>query len=486
MTTATCVTFLHIRFAAQFSWLTKMASTSSDHMRDLVDIIINDMDKTFETTPAKSKKKSKTKGRKDNVSSESESRIVDSQKGITDLSEELNESARKNTHAVSHQTPISTPESDTRPTPATVSFAASQGELVTSHQLTRGTPTISIPPPSSTANFDPVHSWHPNPVNFQGFPHYPWGPPPYFYPFWSPHAPSTSASPTPLADDRPSTSGTGAGDEPVNMQAGDTQLDLGDALAAEFSDISDDDGSDICGMGEEDNLHNILSDMEDFFEIDETAGPDTLPKIAHIINAGFRTTVSQEKTKTLCGIYPRPGNCENLVVPKLNEEVFHTLSRSAQLRDKAMQHTQKLVLTASIPIIRIMESLLSDKGKVDPKKSLKQAGDCLQLMASAFANLSFHRRDSLRPSLSDQYKRLCNSSNPVTSFLLGDDLTKQMKDINEAGKLSRDLHRAPRLSSSHFKQTRRFSTNHALKPYQRNQPSHQPYRQQFNQPRKPF
>ena len=296
----------------------------------------------------------------------------------------------------------------------------------------------------------PQCSWNPcsSAQSLYRFPHqFPplfWGngvPPPALNPpFWHsfPSATATEdALPPPVDEGSSGFCDDQEGDRTGYQTSSPPLSDIGDAVLAELSDISD-----IEEATQDEDLSSILDNLGDFFDVTESSGPDTLPKLAKIVNAGFRSITSQEKTKSLCDKYNRPGNCQNMTVPKINEEIFQSINRHSLLRDKGFQFTQKLVLCAAVPLIRIMESFLDkSRAPTNPRESLRLASDSLQLLASAFSSLSQRRKDLLRPLLGDQYRRLCGASNPVTDLLLGDDLAKQVKEINDAEKLRKDMRR---------------------------------------------
>lgn len=69
------------------------------------------------------------------------------------------------------------------------------------------------------------------------------------------------------------------------------------------------------------------------------------------------------------------------------------------------------------------------------KEDVKLVMDSMTLMANANIELNLRRRDLMRPDLNAQYQRLCAPSVPITNLLFGDDLTKEVKDINATNKV---------------------------------------------------
>ena len=117
----------------------------------------------------------------------------------------------------------------------------------------------------------------------------------------------------------------------------------------------------------------------------EATGPDTVPKLVKIVNAWFHFLTSLEKTKSICEWFSRPGNCDNMTVPKINDQIYHSISKSSQIRP-TLSETD--FLCAMVPFIRMMEPYLDkSKPQSQPKESLLLASYSLQLVASALSSI---------------------------------------------------------------------------------------------------
>ncbi|XP_067034747.1 intraflagellar transport protein 74 homolog [Acropora muricata] len=66
-------------------------------------------------------------------------------------------------------------------------------------------------------------------------------------------------------------------------------------------------------------------------------------------------------------------------------------------------------------------------------EKLAELTNVLGLSANRQVNLA--RRDLLRSHLNKPYQSLCNPSTPITSYLFGDDLNKQVDDLSKANKI---------------------------------------------------
>lgn len=67
----------------------------------------------------------------------------------------------------------------------------------------------------------------------------------------------------------------------------------------------------------------------------------------------------------------------------------------------------------------------------------------------------------IKPDLKGEFKQLCTLNNSVTDFLLGEDVAKQIKDINEAQKVGF------RVSGGKQRHTYAYNNNR-FQPYQKN------------------
>ena len=56
------------------------------------------------------------------------------------------------------------------------------------------------------------------------------------------------------------------------------------------------------------------------------------------------------------------------------------------------------------------------------------------------------RRDLLRPDLNKQYGALCNPSTPMSTFLFGDDLNKEVEELTKSNKRSGKVHHKHRFT----------------------------------------
>jgi hypothetical protein len=57
-------------------------------------------------------------------------------------------------------------------------------------------------------------------------------------------------------------------------------------------------------------------------------------------------------------------------------------------------------------------------------------------LGNALYDFSMKRREILKPEVTGRYKSLCRDSQPITTWLFGDELPKSIRDIAQAKRMS--------------------------------------------------
>ena len=73
---------------------------------------------------------------------------------------------------------------------------------------------------------------------------------------------------------------------------------------------------------------------------------------------------------------------------------------------------------------------------INTKEVLSAALDGVMLLGNVSHSLNNLRKEKLRPALSRDLQHLCDSSNSVTSYLLGDDLPRRIKEAKETARIT--------------------------------------------------
>ena len=192
------------------------------------------------------------------------------------------------------------------------------------------------------------------------------------------------------------------------------------------------------------NSSQTLESSETFlpsiFEETESFGPKVVDIIAERINDSCSKKPLDTKLKELQDKYKTPENCKVLCVPKVNLELWHDLPCATKTRDLGLQELQKNIIKSAQPMLLLFDTVVkakAEKKAIQPMEILPLLADAVTLIGHASYLASLKRREFLKPDISSAYQSVCSKSNPVTTFLFGDELPKHIKDIGEVNKISR-------------------------------------------------
>lgn len=136
---------------------------------------------------------------------------------------------------------------------------------------------------------------------------------------------------------------------------------------------------------------------------------------------------------------PRLDNCDGLVVVKTNQLIWDLISPYTQTCDRKMQNIEKSVVKAAT----LLAKTVNDLAKLDKEKNtdefsetIESCNDVLAVLGHTNRQINLTRRDFIRTELNNEYTHLCAQSQPCTTFLFGDDVSKVAEDIEDCSKIA--------------------------------------------------
>ena len=147
--------------------------------------------------------------------------------------------------------------------------------------------------------------------------------------------------------------------------------------------------------------------------------------------------------KTIIERYPEPENTENLSSKDINVEIYRCLDPYVKKKDFVLKNVQGMMCTSSIANIRLIEEIanLYKNKKISQQGAntlLKCASDSTKLLARAQSDISLFRKFLMKPHLQFKYQQLC-AKKTFGKNLFGDDLAKEIKDIDEESKIMKTV-----------------------------------------------
>ena len=102
--------------------------------------------------------------------------------------------------------------------------------------------------------------------------------------------------------------------------------------------------------------------------------------------------------------------------------------------DRKLQLIQKYLLSAFVPVVKVMEELyhsMSDPASLDITKVIGMLADSLSLTGTANVNLIKTRRELIKKDPPVSVQRLCSSEVVFSgSILFGENPTSSIKEVN--------------------------------------------------------
>ena len=168
-----------------------------------------------------------------------------------------------------------------------------------------------------------------------------------------------------------------------------------------------------------------------------------------------------DKLKQLISKYDRPQNCENLVVPKVNQQILVKLEKRQKLTDLRFSHIQE-----SVAVTKCVDQLLkaNDKSSPDLRQTVGSLTDAVALLGHGHYEVGMARRLMLKPALNKEVADVLCSPQTVTSNLFGDDFSQQLKDIQKNCQLGRYM-ASPPSSQDKYHPKGSYMNQHRYRPY---------------------
>ena len=181
----------------------------------------------------------------------------------------------------------------------------------------------------------------------------------------------------------------------------------------------------------------LLDEIAQSLDETERTGDPVSDKLALIANKRWNHKLSDDQLKEKAEKYPRPANCDKVVSPRVNPEIWAKLPRAVRGEDHKLFRVQTQLSTVT-NLVQATDMLL--KAKSDPKSLqiddlVRMNTDAVALVSHASHELAQRRREIIKPHLHRDYIELCSQEVPVTSLLFGDDLQTELTRIRATNKI---------------------------------------------------
>ena len=132
-------------------------------------------------------------------------------------------------------------------------------------------------------------------------------------------------------------------------------------------------------------------------------------------------------------------------MPKVNPEIWNKLKHVTRSVDLRLADMQKVLVKVGSAVAKSTDTLLVLRANPE-KTSVSALGelvthnaDALALLGHVNIELSYRRRDAIKPNLNNEYSSLCGSQVPITGLLFGNELQSQLNNIKAANKIGHTI-----------------------------------------------
>lgn len=222
----------------------------------------------------------------------------------------------------------------------------------------------------------------------------------------------------------------------------DTEESDADALLAANKRpkvVADKSNGSTCETSADDESDSLLDDITQSLTDTEKTAPKVSEKLAKIVNLRWLTKLDETNLKEKSDKYLRPINCDRLIIPKVNPEIWGRLDRHTRGKDLKLSNLQTTLTKVGNITAQTTDMLLkarAEDGKVDVDNMVRMNADALALLGHISFEISQRTREAIRPTLHKDYATLCASHVPITNFLFGDELQTQLNHIRASNKIS--------------------------------------------------
>ena len=192
-----------------------------------------------------------------------------------------------------------------------------------------------------------------------------------------------------------------------------------------------------------DRSADLLASLEKTVKKKDQVGNDISPKLADCVSSVLASGLGEKELEALNDKVIRPGNCEALSVPKVDDKIWDSIGAEFRGIDSRAQRVVNSLTKSLIPLVNIQDKALKtvkSGGTLDPEQLFTDISSSVNMLAAAIHQVNVNRKEALKPAIQPQFKALCSASRPIGAKLLfGDDLTKDVKELDEASKVVKKI-----------------------------------------------
>ena len=191
----------------------------------------------------------------------------------------------------------------------------------------------------------------------------------------------------------------------------------------------------------EEPISEVLAETLEVIESDTSVGPPVGSQVADFVKKAFAKPLKSELATKLSNNFKVPQNIDCLGVARMNEPIYVKVCATVKNKDRAIQDIQSVFMKSVIGLVKIADTLSAHEKEAQwVKDTMKIASEAITLSAFAQSEWMKQRREDVKPSLPDDFKRLSSVEVPLTAKnLFGDDLEGSIKSVESVNKIAKRM-----------------------------------------------
>ena len=191
----------------------------------------------------------------------------------------------------------------------------------------------------------------------------------------------------------------------------------------------------------EDEVSPVLCEASKVIEEDDTLGLPVKEAVANFVKKAFAKPVKGDVVKKLKDSMKVPENLDCLLVPRLNVPIYVKVPADVKNRDRASQDNQATFMKVVSALVKITDVLGEHETEGQwIQDTMKLAADAITVSASLQNSWLKTRREIIKNSLPEDFKRLTAEEVPLTAKnLFGDDLEGSIKSLENTNKVTKKM-----------------------------------------------
>ena len=243
------------------------------------------------------------------------------------------------------------------------------------------------------------------------------------------------------------------------------------------------------GVNASENLQSqedFLTEVTNAIATEKPTGPPISEYLAKILNDKFHIELELAQRKGVIEKYLTPENCTGFYRPRINMEIWASITSASKISDRGYMALQDALVTASSAVALSIDDILKfreKKSDLDCQAIVARQIDIITLLGHVSKELSYRRKEALRPAIHPEFRGACGRTTKPTTLLFGDDLPKTLQELRTTNRIFQNFSSHSSRRGQYYKSNSDRTNNNSFL-LQRGRTNFPPRRNQTNYPLK--